>query len=334
MARLRYNGLRAALGASLTNSATSVTFAAALTHSNGTNVPTLAGIDYIPLAILDSSGHLSEIVHLTAYTAGATTGTIRRGQEGTAGVTHASGDAVIQGALVADIAGHDTYDIGVTAELGSSVVHRWKFDEASGTSVADSVGSLTGTLSGTVTRDVTSRTGKATTFGASALMVTSGLGNIPIGNTARCFVVIYRTTSDTIQQTLVGYGTNSTRQWWDADHSTSDGPQLSTWGDDFNPAVRTPVVGPEILSPSGRNWRMAAFGYNPNTQEVYAYRDGVMFSKQLAGTLATPSTGNFQVGYPTATGTTRFSGDMDDVLVANVWPGKRVLDALLAAAAR
>lgn len=94
MARLRYNGLRTTLGASLTNSATSVTFAAALTHSNGTAVPTLAGSDYIPLVILDSSGHLSEIVWLTAYTSGATTGTIARGKEGTSGVTHAAGDVI------------------------------------------------------------------------------------------------------------------------------------------------------------------------------------------------------------------------------------------------
>lgn len=103
MARLRYNGLSATLGASLTSSATSATFGAALTHSNGTNVPTISGSDYIPLAILDTSGHLSEIVHLTAYTAGATTGTISRGQEGTTGVAHSSGDKVIHGPTAIDI---------------------------------------------------------------------------------------------------------------------------------------------------------------------------------------------------------------------------------------
>ena len=105
MARLRYNGLTAELGGSgLTDSATSVTFAAGLTHSNGTNVPTITGSDYIPLAILDATGHLSEIVWLTAYTAAATTGTISRGQEGTSGVDHSSGDGVTCAALVADVA--------------------------------------------------------------------------------------------------------------------------------------------------------------------------------------------------------------------------------------
>jgi hypothetical protein len=103
MARLRYNGLTAALGASLTNSATSVTFAAGLTHSGGTNVPTITGSDYIPLTILDASGNVSEIVNLTAYTAGATTGTISRAQEGTTGVAHSSDDKIVHAPTVLDI---------------------------------------------------------------------------------------------------------------------------------------------------------------------------------------------------------------------------------------
>lgn len=102
MARLRYNGLKATLGAALTSTGTAVTFAAALTHAGGTAVPTLAGGDLIPLSILDSNGNLVEIVHLTAYTAGATTGTIVRGREGTTGVAHASGASVRHAATTAD----------------------------------------------------------------------------------------------------------------------------------------------------------------------------------------------------------------------------------------
>lgn len=124
MARLRYNGLSTTLGASLTSSATSVTFGAALTHSNGTNVPTIAGSDYIPLAILDSSGHLSEIVWLTAYTAAATTGTIARGKEGTAGVAHSSGDKVVHGPLTDDVSagviGYTEYKAGSNYTTTSS----------------------------------------------------------------------------------------------------------------------------------------------------------------------------------------------------------------------
>lgn len=102
MTRLRYNGVVGALGASLTNSATSVTFAAALTHSGGTNVPTLAGNDFIPLTILDTKGVPSEIVYLTAYTAGATSGTIVRGREGTSGVAHSNGDKIVHAPSVVD----------------------------------------------------------------------------------------------------------------------------------------------------------------------------------------------------------------------------------------
>lgn len=106
MARLHYNGLSTTLGGTgLTSSATSVTFAAALTYANGTAVPTITGSDYIPLAILDSSGHLSEVVWLTAYTSGATTGTIARGKETTTGVAHSSGDKVTHGPLSDDVSG-------------------------------------------------------------------------------------------------------------------------------------------------------------------------------------------------------------------------------------
>lgn len=103
MARLRYNGLVAELaGSGLTDSATSITFAAALTHSGGTAVPTLSG-DYIPLTILDSDGVPKEVVYLTAYTTAGTTGTISRGMEGTTGVAHSAGVALHQSHLTADV---------------------------------------------------------------------------------------------------------------------------------------------------------------------------------------------------------------------------------------
>lgn len=104
-ARLRYNGLRTTLGAGLTNAATAVSFAGPLQHSGGTNVPTLAGGDYIMLAIIDpASGQLRELVKLTAYVAGASTGTIARAQEGTVGVAHASGSLVVHVPTASDFA--------------------------------------------------------------------------------------------------------------------------------------------------------------------------------------------------------------------------------------
>lgn len=117
MARLRYNGLSTTLAAALTNSATSVTLAASLTHSGGTAVPTIGGSDYLPLSILDGTGKVSEIVYLTAYTSGASTGTITRGQEGTSGVAHASGDRVVHGPTVMD----SSATVGCSAYLTSVV---------------------------------------------------------------------------------------------------------------------------------------------------------------------------------------------------------------------
>ena len=103
MARLRYLGLVAELaGSGLTNSATSVDFAAALTYAGGTAVPTLSG-DYIPLTILDSDGVPAEVVYLTAYTSAATTGTIARGKEGTTGVSHSSGAVIVDAHLPSDV---------------------------------------------------------------------------------------------------------------------------------------------------------------------------------------------------------------------------------------
>jgi hypothetical protein len=112
MSRLRYNGLATGAttatvtlaldGSGLTNSATAVTFNAALTYNNGTAVPTIVAPDYIPLSVLDANGNLSEIVYLTAYTAAATTGTITRGREGTTGVAHSSGDKIVSAGTAID----------------------------------------------------------------------------------------------------------------------------------------------------------------------------------------------------------------------------------------
>lgn len=100
--RVRQNALRGTLGASLDAVATSATFAAPLTHSNGTALATLADGEYVPLTLLDANG-LTEIVWLTAYTSAATTGTILRAQEGTPAVTHANGDRFVNAITVADL---------------------------------------------------------------------------------------------------------------------------------------------------------------------------------------------------------------------------------------
>jgi hypothetical protein len=113
MARLRYNGLSNSLGASLSDSATSVTFASKLTYAGG-DVPTISGTDYIPLSILDANGLCAEVVHLTSYTSASTSGTISRGKEDTFGVAHDSGRVVVHGPTV-----RDTYTLIGSTTLGS-----------------------------------------------------------------------------------------------------------------------------------------------------------------------------------------------------------------------
>ena len=82
--RLRYNNQSGSLGASLSSGGTTITFGAA------PGFATIVSPDYIPL-VLEYGSTTEEIVWLTAYTAGATTGTIVRGQEGSTGISHSSG---------------------------------------------------------------------------------------------------------------------------------------------------------------------------------------------------------------------------------------------------
>lgn len=100
MARLRYNGLTATLGADLLTADTTITFSGALTSAAGA-VPTISGGDYIPLVIEGATS--VEIVHLTAYTSGATTGAVTRAQESTTATDHASGTTIVNGLTVADM---------------------------------------------------------------------------------------------------------------------------------------------------------------------------------------------------------------------------------------
>lgn len=88
MARRTYDNAVGRLGSALASGGTTIDFGSAPSFA------TLAGGDYIPLVLEPAGSSASpnlEIVYLTAYTAGQTTGTILRGREGTAAVAHASG---------------------------------------------------------------------------------------------------------------------------------------------------------------------------------------------------------------------------------------------------
>lgn len=106
MARLRSDNSVGTLGASLSSSDVTITFASAPSFA------TIAAGDFIPL-VLDPPGAAAsngnyEVVYLTAYTAGATTGTILRGMEGTTGVAHASGATWLCSPTSRDLAGGST----------------------------------------------------------------------------------------------------------------------------------------------------------------------------------------------------------------------------------
>lgn len=100
MARLRYNNALGLLGAGLTSGGTTITFSPAPAFA------TLTGDDYIPLQLDPPASHTPsasfEVVYLTAYTAGATTGTISRGQEGTSGVSHSTAAQWVAGPTASD----------------------------------------------------------------------------------------------------------------------------------------------------------------------------------------------------------------------------------------
>jgi hypothetical protein len=108
--RLQYNGLltgttRPLLGASLTSGGTTITFPAALNYQGATAVPTVAAPSYVPLTLEPDTAN-EEIVYLTAYTSGATSGTISRGKEGTSAAAHANSAPFVHAATVLDFQGN------------------------------------------------------------------------------------------------------------------------------------------------------------------------------------------------------------------------------------
>lgn len=216
----------------------------------------------------------------------------------------------------------ETWEDVVAALTGK--VHRWKWDDASGATVADAIGALPLTLSGTYTRAAPGLFGaaSATTFGASAKAVSSGLGSIPTGNAARCLIVLYRSTAaSNVGQTLFSYGpASSTRQWFTGliNNGAANRIDLAVWADDLD----SPTPGP----PTTGEWRMAAYGYD-GAQNLLAYIDGQTFAYRTAAAINTGATGNFQVGLAN-NGNAQYAGDLEDLIVLNNWPGKRRLDRL------
>ena len=105
--RLRFDGLETLLASVLDATTSYIFFESALTHSGGVEVQTVPSIpaavgEHVALAILDQNNRLAEIVHLTEYTQGTTTGFVVRGQEGTTPRTHPQGAKVVHAATIED----------------------------------------------------------------------------------------------------------------------------------------------------------------------------------------------------------------------------------------
>lgn len=98
---LHYNNVHVRLATSLDGSDTSVDFDAPLAEG-GSNIATLGGGDIILLGCED------EVWALTAYTGGATTGTVTRGYGDTAAVPHDAGVRVANVVTKDDLGGTPT----------------------------------------------------------------------------------------------------------------------------------------------------------------------------------------------------------------------------------
>lgn len=118
MARLRYTLLQATLAADIGYIDTAVTFTGPLREFGSDNIATIAAPDTIALRI----GW--EILHVTAYTSGASSATVARGQEDSTASSHSTGDIARHVATADDWGGIQPLDADLTAlaAAGNSAV--------------------------------------------------------------------------------------------------------------------------------------------------------------------------------------------------------------------
>lgn len=287
MARLRYNGLVAELGGSgLTNSATSITFAAALTYGGGTSVPTITGSDFIPLSILDSDGVVKEIVYLTAYTTAATTGTIARGKETTSGVSHSAGVGIIHAPTVLDV-GTPTYLLAHGSSPASGDPEGIVFWKAPSTTTWDfTAGSLPSGFSaqGTPTSVSFDGTGMTATYDAAdahkAALPITGLST---------FIVEAKFVSGSASSTMLGtLATDSSGNGVGSVYYSSPSGLLAARASAWAYGSSFETVSTATTYPAWMRLRMAMAGTAHN---YYASRslDGVTYSAETAVAVTGPT---------------------------------------------
>jgi hypothetical protein len=126
MARLHYSMLQATLDADIDDNDTTITFTAPLREWGEDNIATIAAPNILTLRV----GY--ELIHVTAYTSGASTATVLRGQEGSTATAHAEGDILRHTPTaddfdIIDLAGHlsdtsDAHDASAISYAGGTDV--------------------------------------------------------------------------------------------------------------------------------------------------------------------------------------------------------------------
>jgi hypothetical protein len=198
----------------------------------------------------------------------------------------------------------------------SGKVHRWKFEETSGTNINDEIGSLDLTISSTHTLAQASPLGNAILFTSPGQAVSSGLGSIPVGANPRTILAVWRTSAAaTGFKQICTYGAQVTRQYFRLDTSVPSEIRLVAWSDDIDID--------EVVQDG--NWHLTAGLYLGSVADLNVlYHDGESFPRTLAGDLATSSAGNFLVA---GSGTILVT----DMIVFNRALAKWELDRLYAA---
>lgn len=201
----------------------------------------------------------------------------------------------------------------VMSTFSSGLVHRWKFEDASG-NFADSVGSLTLTASGTINYQQSSPLGYGARFQASGSAIGSGMGSLPLTSAARTSIAVFKTNANISTAAVIhSYGsTGSTRQWWA--YKLNDASAFSdsavVWADDSQWSNR---------GGSDGSWHMSVVGCD-GSQALYFFFDGDIFVRRLGGTLNTGS------GTSQKVNTDGIDVYFSDLAVWNVWLGKGKLD--------
>ena len=202
-------------------------------------------------------------------------------------------------------------------------VHHWKFNETSGSMVADSVGSLPLTMSGTYTRNSDlSPSGRPSTYfsGTGSKAVSSGIGSVPIGESPRTLIIFTKSSSYS-RSFPISYGVGSTNLSYilEFNNDNERGVSSSVWND----AGDLKWVNSGSVSDNG--WHMVATAFDGDRSHSL-YRDGDQISKRVNTDINTLSS-DFYVGAFFGGGF-NFSGHISDVIVFDRCLSKNELDSL------